>query len=221
MSYPKQEDYEVLYARYFNRHPDELFAFTPGLRGKRVLDLCGGGGRASFAAIKQGAERVLLVDKETDMMVPQQMLENTRIEWHCGDIAKMDTFGQHDVIICQQGINYWFNEKTIYLLWKSLSKDGVFVFNTFNQKPSKKPMVKEYDLDNRHYVEISWLTDDYPFDVQHVQICSGYAPHKTSFMWISADKFHSVLNPWFKVTGAVRKNTTIYQCVKRNEKLYY
>ena len=119
-----------------------------------------------------------------------------------------------DVAVCQQAVNYWLDSVTVQGLWECLLPGGVFVFNTFHNKPSVELKIKRYEHKGRQYIEISWLVPTWEI-VQHVQICAGYAPHTTSFAWISPGRFDDILDPWFEVTRSVDGPTAFYRCVKK------
>lgn len=81
-------------------------------------------------------------------------------------------------VFCEQGINYWLLNIDIKKFSSLFEKDGLFIFNTFSNKPSSKPMIKKYILGDKSYLEISYLVEN---KVQHIQICEGYEPHSTVF----------------------------------------
>jgi len=206
--------YRLLYSRYFERKPEELLALVGPLTGKKVLDICGGNGRASIAALAMGASECTLIDSCLEM-IPDDLDPRIRVE----NVEVCHAFRymlDYDVAVCQQAINYWFDEDTIRLLYEAMVPGGVFVFNTFNQRPSTKPMVKEYEYKDLNYVEISWRMGEV---VQHVQICQGMEPHTTSFQWIPSITFKMTMKPWFEVTEIKIGKTTIYKCVRRDGKL--
>jgi SAM-dependent methyltransferase len=225
MKYPSHEIYEILYARYLEKGPDKLLSLAGDLHGKSVLDLCGGNGRISKRAIELGAKSVTLVDNSTEM-VPSGIDNDCRIKVQCHDARSYISLLSktpvcptqcYDVVICQQAINYWFNQYTVGQLHRIIRKDGIFVFNTFNNKPSEAPVVKQYNYKNMEYVEVSWLAHDGLLDhkemVNHVQICAGIEPHITKFMWISPEQFHNILlKEHFIVTEMINGPTSIYKC---------
>ena len=209
MIYPKTDDYAVLYARYFQRRPEELLALAGNIEGKKVIDICGGNGRASKAAIKIGAKEVVLVDRSLNM-IPHNLDPKIRVESTEVHNAFL-TLASFDVAICQQAVNYWLDTYTVNLLCNSLAPNGIFIFNTFHNKPTKKPMIKEYEFEGRNYAEISWLTEIPIWKsteelsqqtkpvVHHVQVGEGLEPHTTQFAWIEPDEFDRILTPYFNI----------------------
>ncbi len=117
-----------------------------------------------------------------------------------------------DVVFCQQAINYWLEETDVEMLAKIMNKNGLFIFNTFNSKPSTKPRVLEYKLQNRNYVEISWLIKD---TINHIQICQGYEHHFTQFKYMSHKYITDCLKPYFDIKRIKDNKTSIYVCRKR------
>jgi 2-polyprenyl-3-methyl-5-hydroxy-6-metoxy-1,4-benzoquinol methylase len=222
MKYPDHKTYELLYAAYFkSRAAHELLAFAGDLRGKRVLDLCAGNCRIGKAAIEMGAQQVVAIDQEWDMLPVQTPLGVTAHNMDVWSALCYFRAGQEnrteqpfDVVVCQQAANYWLKDKSpgvIDLLQTIMGPGAVFVFNTFNRKPPTKPMVKEYEFGGRQYVEMSWLVNG---TVHHVQIMGGHEPHTTSFDWISPAEFRKLLKPHFEVKERRKGNTSIYYCTK-------
>jgi len=211
MKYPKYQNYEILYAKYFQRKPEDLLRLAAPISGKNVLDICGGNGRASKAAIAMGAKECVLIDRELDM-IPMDLDSRIRVENVDILMAFSSLSFLYEVAICQQGINYWFSEMSIESLHQALAPGGIFVFNTFNVKPPTIPLVKSYWWKGINYVEVSWLVGN---RVHHVQVCEGLASHRTSFMWIPPKEFRRVLSQWFEVTENREGKTSIYKCVKK------
>ena len=119
-----------------------------------------------------------------------------------------------NVVICQQGINYWFSRENMHDVRASMRDDGVFVFNTFWNKPSEVPFVKQYEIDNRHYAEVTHLNGDW---IEHSVHAEGLQGHFTRFKWIPTETFKSVTNEFFNDVEVKRDGgTDIYIC--RNPK---
>lgn len=219
MNYPHYTEYELLYKRFFTRPVSELIDLAGIKDGDKVLDLCCGGGRLSFAA-KQAAQNVsvVAVDAEADM-IPKAEFKTQGIKWL---VKKVDDLlfgcyiddeyqGHFNVVFCQQAINYWFNDcrDNMKTLRDLMAPGGRFVFNTFANKPDTSPQVKHYELDGHKYVEISRLRDNNI--VHHIQVCDDRM-HETEFDWISPEEFYSVLSPFFDVKVYHDGKTDIYVC---------
>lgn len=192
--------YEILYVKYLQRNRTKQMVDLAGdLNGKRVVDLCAGGCRLSEEVLKQKPSTITAVDESLKMLQP---IGDSPINKQCmsvEDALTILTPGITDAVFCQQGINYWFRPKHAMMIKKVLAPNGVFIFNTFNQKPPKTPFTKSYLYHGRKYIEISWLVKDM---VKHVQIAEGMDPHFTEFRWISPDEYQEV----FK---AVRLNVEV------------
>jgi len=236
MPYPAQELYETLYARYLTGgRTEQLLELAGDLSGKQVVDLCGGSGRLSLAALAQGAE-VTLVDESAPMLnglnVPALRVVHRPVE------SWLDSFmanKAYDAMFCQQAVNYWLTPETADLVAQGLRSGGRFIFNTFNRRPGTTPVPKAYALGGVNFVELSWFvpdgsreafpgtpatpwsTDVLNGSIEHVQIREGFAPHTTRFRWISPLQFQKWLSPWFELTELVDGPATVWVCT-RNER---
>ncbi len=227
MKYPNYKDYRAMYQKYINRQNLlDMLDLVDGYKDKNFMDICAGDGAASREAIARGAIYSLIVDQEPQMLATDLKEGRDKIGVWDGSIESLlyqketnflNTF--FDIVFCRQGINYWYLPKHIHQLAKWMKKDSVFIFNTFNTKPSKKPMVKEYEIDNRHmdgpttFTEISYLVEH--DIVHHVQIRKGYPPHLTQFKWISEEQFKQGLVDDFNYEIRRKDNTDIYICKKK------
>lgn len=222
--YPDHRTYEALYAKYLDRGVDEIIGALPLLNGASVLDLCGGNGRLSRKLLEGGARRVVLVDREQAMVPDELILHEPKFRFRHGDVEEIlahlfiQTQETFDYAVCQQAINYWLDDESAERVASVLRHDGVFVFNTFNQKPhSVVPRVIEYGImdhtDNFHsFVEVAWCIDDV---VHHVQIRDGMTPHYTTFNWISPKKYQEILSPYFVVEEKRNGRSSLYVCTKK------
>ena len=208
-------DYELLYARFLKRKPEELLELGGMKSGFAVLDLCSGSNaRASLAAVSMGAWSVFAVDLNPFV----KRIERSPISTFNVDVgdfcAKYEKNSKvvtlFDLVICQQGFNYWANAEILSNLSKIMKKDAKFVFNTSNRKPSVNPTTKEYIINDIHYAEVTQLIDNY---VYHTQFAEGFVPHSTSFLWMSHITIMDLLTPNFeKVILKEDGATSIYIC---------
>lgn len=203
------EQYVALYERFLHRSPDELLLAAGPIQGKQVLDLCAGTMRASNRAKELGASYVVAVDKSSTI-IPREHKADAVIITDISDIwsTRLALFSKtFDLIVCQQGINYWFSDKNIESVSKLLKHGGHFVFNTFNTRPSETPQIRKFDSGT---IEVIQLVDG---TVYHLQARKGYMPHFTSFKWIAGDDIENVVNTHFRdVNSIVEGGTTIYVC---------
>lgn len=214
MPYPNSKTYAKVYARYLQGgRTAQMLALAGELKGKKVADLCAGGGRLTRMALEAGAE-VTMIDESIDMMsdAPREASQ------HVSPIAKwLRNFGlvqRYDALFCQQGINYWLDESVAKALRHVVVPDGVFVFNTFNTKPSPEPTLKHYELDGVKFVEASWLSAG--DNVEHVQMRAGEPPHTTRFRWIAPEMFRAWLSPWFELEEIIEGPSTVWVCKRKH-----
>lgn len=216
MRYPPHEDYAVLYKRFFQNVASMGFLFPSSLDYKNghVLDLCGGGGRATRKAIELGAAMVTFVDQEPQM-IPHDFYSNSHISVRKStveDFLIAAQWDKYDHVVCQQGINYWFAETPIRQLAAAMHPGARFCFNTFNMPPAYTPTVKEYEIEHKKYAEIYYLVGEV---VHHVQTVDGYPPHVTSFKYVSPDTYREILKRSFSEVRNWDIGTTSYwECKK-------
>jgi len=219
MKYPKHNIYEELYAKYLDPESLKILMDLAGedMEGKLVLDLCCGTGICTREALKRKALHITMVDEERDM-IPDEFKYKPKIEIHDSSIriALTRLGNDHqffDIVTCRQGINYWFNAMSISLLAGVMRQGGVFVFNTFNTRPSETPKIKQYHHKDVSFTEISYV--DPTNMVHHVQIREGMAPHVARFQWISPESFDLFLGKYFEIEKVTRNRTDYYKCVKK------
>lgn len=211
MKYPKYTIYEKIYKRYFKRDVCELIELANIKNGDRVLDVCGGNGRLTRALVDNFCD-VSYVDQEKNM-IPLDLKKIGVNVYHMSieDFIKED-IGQFDKVFCQQAINYWLLNIDMEKFSELFKKNGLFIFNTFINKPTEVPMIKKYILDENEYLEVSYLVKDKVF---HIQICEGYEPHFTVFDWIDEETYREILEPYFSVECLKDKKTAIYVCRRK------
>jgi ubiquinone/menaquinone biosynthesis C-methylase UbiE len=211
------EVYNVLYAKYLQgNRVKEMVDLAGDIRGKNVLDLCCGNGRLSKEVLKRKPNYLYAIDESVHMLdyPANKMHFNVRIELITAQKCLMTLSQSFDVIFCQQAINYWFDKEMPFYIHKALSNDGVFIFNTFNKKPSVKPVTKKYEISKRSYIEVFWLVKN---KVKHIQIAQGMDPHFTEFQWISPNEFRdSFTRHGFNIEIISNNATDIYVCKKNN-----
>ncbi|MFA5024195.1 MAG: class I SAM-dependent methyltransferase [Patescibacteria group bacterium] len=224
MSYANitSEQYELLYKRYFARSVDDLLLAGGSIEGKNIIDICAGTCRLSKRAIELKCGGVWTIEPSYNM-IPKDFWEDNiglnristfKIEDALSFYKHHPEFfglsGPFDFAFCQQGINYWFDEKVLSDLVSILNPGAKFVFNTFNTRPEEKLTIKQYTIDGVGYCEVYQLDKDM---VCHFQACDGIKPHYTEFKWISPETFDSVLNKVFKkVDCRIDGRTSIYVC---------
>lgn len=211
MKYPKYHIYEKMYRRYFLKGVDYFVKEANLSSDDKILDICGGNGRLSKELIKF-SNNVSYIDKEKDM-IPLD-LKQLGIKVYNDSIENFvhTTNEKYTKVFCEQAINYWLLNVDIKKFSSLFEKGGLFIFNTFFNKPSNKPMIKEYILDGKSYLEISYLVGN---KVYHVQVCEGYKPHFTVFDWISKKQYEKLLSPYFDIEVKNDGKSLLYKCKRR------
>jgi SAM-dependent methyltransferase len=213
MRYPAYQTYQALYARFLKKGPEAFFAKTD-IKGKDVADLCCGNGLLSQYALSHGANFVALVDQEP-LMVPDEFKAHVshKFGYHNCSIQRWlkEIDAPFDLIVCRQGVNYWLKEIDAKDLANKLVAGGMFVFNTFGRKPSSEPKARRYSLNNRRYMEVTFMDGD---KIHHIQTSSGLEPHLTTFDWISQEEYRDILSPRFKIEEVVDGPSSMYYCTK-------
>jgi SAM-dependent methyltransferase len=185
------------------------------ITGKIILDLCCGNGRLSRSVLKRNPRHLWAVDESNSMLnwdVPYEDSIFKKWTMNVEEFFVSVPRIKFNVIFCQQAVNYWFDSKKVSLIKKLLAPNGLFIFNTFHNKPSEIPLVKTYRMGGRDYAETSWLVGDM---VKHVQIAEGMDPHFTEFRWISPGEFRGSFKKHdFKVSVKKYGGTDIYVCKK-------
>ena len=211
MKYPHYKEYESVYKRYFLKGCDHIINKVSINRDDKILDLCGGNGRLTKELSKY-SNYVSYLDKEKDM-IPDD-LDKLGIKVYNSDINEFikSNNEKFDKVFCMQAVNYYLDDIDMSLFSKMFNKNGVFIFNTFTNKPPKTPLIKEYTLDNESYVEISYLVGN---EVYHLQIKENHLPHFTKFKYISRERFFSILSPYFDIEVYEDGKSGVYVCKKR------
>ena len=214
--------FEVLYAAYIQR--DGFFKHLDIIPDCAFLDIGAGHTlRASKYAVSKGATNVVAVDPAFEMNgnfwdyvgeIRRHADEITHFIFGYKWQSKIDfkKYPYFDLAVCQQGINYWFNEEIVRGIRSIMQDGGRFVFDTFNTKPSAIAVFKQYDIKGLVYGETTIRVED---TVHHWQTCEGYPPHYSVFKWISREDFLKILQPIFKQVDIItEERTDTYICQK-------
>lgn len=215
--YPDHATYRALYLRYLQgRGAHELLELLQPLTLVRFLDLCCGEGQLTRGAIEANVRHAFMVDAEPKMLPLEERLAPLAQMFPFSVERALDYFRQERMhferVACRQAVNYWLDERTARSLFGVMTPKGVFAFNTFNEKPPEKPRVLEYELEGHHFTEVSWLVGE---DVHHVQVRSGLPPHRTTFKWISPERFREILDPFFEVEEIRKGKSSLYRCIAK------
>lgn len=202
------------------------------LEGKKILDIGAGSCRLTREAFDEGASSVDVIEPCLKMINPANLLLSPYQMKTEGDYIEDNRFSDGDRLriygmeallalyleghpvdidyaFSQQAVNEWLTALTADALATWMKPGGIFVFTTFNRKPTTTPRVREYWIGGHNYVEVSYLKGEW---VEHVQCCDGYAPHTTRFRWISPEQFDEMLSPRFNVYRFRSDKSDMYRC---------
>jgi len=221
--------YESLYAKYQQRSVSELIDFAGNVKGKCVLDLCGGTGRLAEECAKRDASEITVVDASKDMTrrisVEPYLLLRVRVcnrdvsDFLKGHFKCWFTRVGPDFVFCRQAVNYWFDKESESHLARHLKTGALFVFNTFNTIPREEPHFTQYTFPDDNGVDREF-TEVVVFDkttnmIHHMQAREGLPMHATSFKWISPDQFDELLRDHFDFTVKIDGRASLYRCVRK------
>ena len=180
-------------------------------RDDKVLDICGGNGRLTRELLKR-CNDVSYLDREADM-IPED-LEKLGVRVYNEDVETFVNHSQekYNKVFCEQAINYWLLNINIEQFSNIFSPNGLFIFNTFSNMPTKTPMIKQYTIDGINYLEISYLVDN---KVEHIQIREGYPPHFTEFDWISQEQYRELLSQYGDIELFDNGKSSLYKCKRK------
>lgn len=211
MKYPKYNIYEKIYKRYFLKGVNYLIKEANITSNDKILDICGGNGRLTKELIKI-SNNVSYLDKEKDMIPKELQKQGIKVYNDSIENFVNKKTEKYTKVFCEQAINYWLLNIDINKFSNLFEKDGLFIFNTFTNKPSDKPMIKEYILDDVSYLEISYLIGN---KVNHIQVCEGYEPHFTIFDWVSKEQYLNLLSPYFDIKIKETEKSALYICKRK------
>lgn len=214
------DKYDELYARWIPGAEQllDLGKFRPG---NRLLDLCGGTGTVSKAALFRWSitparwlyyPNITLLDLNprcTEEIVHQVKGDARQIRRYFGPRS-------FDLVICRQAIAYIEMEDLPLLfehiaetLTPSAAGGGRFVFNNF-RKP--RWFAKTYRYNGRRYFEAAGHLGD---TVYHLQASPQIGIDATCFRWHPHDELLPLLEPHFKVEAVQTKSSVRYLCTVR------
>ena len=210
MNYPDYNTYTKLYMRYLRKGPEKFFTRCDP-KGKRVLDSCAGGGQLSKYALDQGAEFVCQVDICRKMLDPNFSGDERtmRLDADVWDYLMYFNGTPYDIVVCRQAVTYWMKRVSGDAIALVIKPKGMFVFNTFGNKPSETPTIIEYYHEGIAYKEIRYAVGDL---IHHVQTASGMEPHMTTFHWIDREEYIKKLEPYFDLTEEINGPSSMWYC---------
>lgn len=209
------EDYNALYSRYL-QNPCRLLEMAAYEPKHQLLDLCGGTGAISLAALKLGGvpSRVTLLD-----LNPR--CSNTEIRQLKGHaISSMEILCKEskifDIAVCRQAFAYLevegkAGEKFSELLSTLIKPGGRFVFNSFIRP---RFHAKTYKFANQRFIELAGYFGRRVFHLQ-VNLKKGY--DFTISKWHREERIFEILDPYFTIETRWSNNAVYWICTRRGE----
>lgn len=209
------EKYASLYSRWLEK-PGDLLDLAQYVPGQKLLDLCGGTGAVTMAALRRGAppESITLYDLNPRLVGP-----GTRGVRKVGGKAErigfmLTEWDTYDVIVCRQAISYidyehypgWTFASSIAAL---LKPGGKFVFNSFVHP---KWTMKTYRHHNRRFLEVSGYVGRWVF---HVQASPSLGTDVSLFRWHHEGHLYDYLSQYFHLELLRNDKSLRWICTKR------
>ena len=202
------DKYHTLYARWLT-NPGTLLDAAGWEPGMTLLDLCGGPGIVTRAALRRGAkpEDITLVDlnpraEDTGVRQVTSSMENLHLHMEPAD------WERYDVAVMRQAIGYIdINSSFPEKLRQFLKPGGVFAFNTF-RKP--RFAYRAYNYGGTDFVELSGYLGR---TVLHLQAAPGVGWDLTRFHWHKPDELLEAFGK-YDVTVKRRGRSIHFICVR-------
>lgn len=217
--YPARAEYEALYPKYLQGETSVRMLDLAKAKGKRALDLCGGGGEISLGLLARGAARVCWVDRSAAMGEGLPGRAGSMADRLGMEVASVEDFldravpGSWEVALCRQAVNYWLSPETAKSLARAIAPGGLWIFNTFWRRPSEEVSERSYRLGEAEFLERARLRPD--GWVEHEQIRAGAGSHATRFRWIPPEVFRSLLEEDFACEERREGASALWVCERR------
>jgi len=207
----KWSDYKLLYKKHLKEEKKKKFlSFIGEVKDKRIVEILRGKLVNSF--VEGEAKRVDLICEEEAAYL-DDISDKVGIT-SIGVEKGLRSFPPYsfDYAVCLGTINFWFTDKHIEIVHDLLDRNGEFIFDSIDFKPSLVPLVEIYQLEDKSYLEAKWLAGE---TIYHIQVCEGMPPNIDTYPWISSEGFLEVLNKYFKVEIYKDESGKIYKCMKK------
>lgn len=207
--------YNELYARYL-QNPGFLLELANHQPQHQLLDLCGGTGALTRAALAAGTapSHITLLD-----LNPRLANENIRqIKNNVQDGLKQLVTEQQsfDSVICRQAFAYLdvigdAGIELAMMLANLIKPGGKFVFNTFIRP---RFHFKTYRYQGQRYIEMAGYFQRRVFHLQ-INLWRGY--DLTISKWHKEERIYAIFNPLFKIETQWRENAMYWICTRRDK----
>lgn len=207
------EHYNNLYSRYLKK-PEKMLEMVDYKNHETLLDLCGGTGAISSAALQLGADarNITLLDLNPRFL-------NTKIRQISADaIVGLKLLASEekkfDVIICRQAfayleINGSSGELLANLLAK-ISRPGTrFIFNSFIRP---RWIAKTYHFEGARFIELAGYIRRKVFRFQ-IQLGKGY--DFTISKWHREERIFQIFSKYFSIETRWSDNAVYWICTRQ------
>ena len=184
--------YDELYAPWL-ADPDTLLRLADLQAGERLLDLCGGTGAVSQAAMEYKPSAVTLLDlKPRPGRIVGKNCQFTVVFGRAETMPGRLPRSSFDVVVCRQALGYLSLERALRAVSFVLAPGGRFVFNSF-----RKPKMlgwKCYSYKGKKYIEAHLFTFDH---VTHLQGRLWDGVDMTQFRYYSPQQIRTAAKRYF------------------------
>jgi ubiquinone/menaquinone biosynthesis C-methylase UbiE len=208
------EEYNTLYSRYL-RHPGKLLEMVGYKTSETLLDLCGGTGAASLAALEMGANvnHITLLDLNPRCSITGIKQISTEAIDGLQQLASEGK--QFDVIVCRQAFAYLEvdgenGENLANLLAKIMRPGARFIFNSFIRP---RWLAKTYSFNGSRYIELAGYFRRRVFRLQ-VQLGKGH--DLTVSKWHREERIFEIFNAHFQIKTNWSKNAVYWIFTRRD-----
>ncbi len=207
------EHYNDLYSRYL-QNPAKLLEMAGYQPGQRLLDLCGGTGAISLAALALGGDpsQVTLID-----LKPR--CQDKKIRQLAGSalstLKQINNEGEmFDVAICRQAFAYLHvegksGEELAQSIANLIQPGGFFIFNSFIRP---RFHFKSYQFKGRRFIELAGYLRRRIF---RLQIGLGVGYDFSISKWHREERIFEIFNPYFNIETRWSENAVYWICTRR------
>ena len=213
------QEYNAIYSRWLE-NPEELLILGGYKPEMRLLDLCGGTGAVSLAALEmfpKTKKDITLLDLNPR---PGHKLAaawcNQTFKPYKGSAEKAGEIFRSrkpfDLVVCRQAVGYLELNQAFLAVAQILKPGGKFVFSSF-QKPSAWNF-KSYQHKGERYYEAHLAALGRVF---HMQWRLWYGRDWSMFKYHSKEEIMAILDPWFDVLVQYKGRSLHWICTRRAE----
>ena len=203
------DSYNDIYAPWLAK-PGELLALGDYKPGETLLDLCGGTGAVTKAALALGASTasITLLDLNPRITMLGVAVYKSRAE----DLGRY-AWEYFDLVVCRQAMGYLDPHRVFPAVATVLKPGGRFVFNTF-QKPERYGW-KQKSFEGHRFAEAHAT---FGKTVWHIQVRLGLIPRfdLSTFRYWSEEDLLPLLTADFKVALIQHGRGLHWLCIRKD-----